>query len=58
LLGNGNATRDVAARLKVSIKTVESHRENIKQKLGLKTASELVSYAYNWVRDQQNPEQK
>jgi DNA-binding NarL/FixJ family response regulator len=58
LLGNGNATRDVAARLKVSIKTVESHRENIKQKLGLKTASELVSYAHNWVRDQQNPEQK
>ncbi len=50
LIGSGLASREIAAKLHVSIKTVESHREHIKTKLGLKGAPELVNYAYNWMR--------
>lgn len=48
LLGNGLGTRDIAGRLSISIKTVESHRENIKTKLRLRNASELVHHATQW----------
>jgi DNA-binding NarL/FixJ family response regulator len=49
LIGRGQGSREIATTLSVSMKTVESHREHIKSKLGLKRASELVSYAFNWV---------
>ncbi|MEX2213510.1 MAG: response regulator transcription factor [Phycisphaeraceae bacterium] len=49
LLGRGLGTREVADRLCVSIKTIESHREHIKEKLKLKNASELVQHATQWV---------
>ena len=51
LLGNGLSTREIANDLKLSIKTIESHRENIKQKLGLRSAPELVHFASRWVRE-------
>lgn len=50
-IGEGVATKDIAKRLNLSGKTIESHREHIKEKLGLKSATELVSYAHNWVLD-------
>lgn len=49
LLGAGLKTRIVAARLNLSVKTVETHRENIKHKLGIPDAASLVRYAANWV---------
>jgi DNA-binding NarL/FixJ family response regulator len=49
LLGRGASTRQIAERLSLSIKTVESHREHIKRKLHLKNASELVQHATEWV---------
>ncbi len=49
-IGQGLGSRQIAERLKLSSKTVQSHREHIKTKLGLGRASELVNYAYNWVR--------
>ncbi len=49
LLGKGMGTRQVAERLCVSIKTIESHREHIKLKLQLKNASELIQHATQWV---------
>jgi len=49
LLGHGQSTREVAERLCVSIKTIESHREHIKEKLQLKNANELVQHATQWV---------
>lgn len=49
LLGKGLGTRQVAERLCVSIKTIESHREHIKLKLQLKNASELIQHATQWV---------
>lgn len=49
LIGEGKATREIAANLNVSVKTVESHRAHIKEKLNLKNASELVQYCVQWV---------
>ncbi len=51
LLGEGNSSACVAELLNRSIKTVEAHRENIKRKLGLKSASELIHYAITWVQE-------
>ncbi len=53
LIGRGTSARDMAARLHVSIKTVEAHRVNIKRKLGVNTATELIRYAVRWVETQQ-----
>ena len=52
LLGAGISTRDIAEKLHLSVKTVETHRENIKRKLKLSNASELLRYATNWVESQ------
>jgi DNA-binding NarL/FixJ family response regulator len=49
MIGQGTGTRDIATRLSLSIKTVETHREHIKEKLGLKNATELVRYAMQHV---------
>jgi DNA-binding NarL/FixJ family response regulator len=49
LTGRGLPTRQVAAELKLGVKTVESHRAHIKRKLGLKNAAELVQHAVQWV---------
>jgi DNA-binding NarL/FixJ family response regulator len=45
LLGEGKSAREIAAALHISVKTVEAHREHIKQKLNLKNSSELLRYA-------------
>jgi DNA-binding NarL/FixJ family response regulator len=49
LIGQGHATRQIAEELHVSVKTVESYRANIKEKLNLKNAAELVKHAVHWV---------
>lgn len=51
-LGQGRTTREIARMLRVSIKTVEAHRANIKQKLGVATAPELIRHAVHWVESQ------
>ncbi len=48
-IGRGNGTRDIAERLGLSVKTVESYRENIKHKLGLESYTDLVRRAAVWV---------
>jgi DNA-binding NarL/FixJ family response regulator len=48
LLGRGYGTRQIAGQLHLSIKTIESHREKIKEKLNLKNATELIQYATKW----------
>ena len=52
LLGAGVDTKGVAVKLHVSIKTVETHRENIKHKLKLSGAAELIRHATHWVNSQ------
>ena len=49
LIGQGIGTRAIAGRLHLSVKTVEVHRANIKAKLNLTTATELVHYAVRWL---------
>jgi DNA-binding NarL/FixJ family response regulator len=49
LIGEGQSTRHIAAVLHVSIKTVESHRAHIKEKLQLNDTVALVRYAMQWV---------
>jgi DNA-binding NarL/FixJ family response regulator len=45
LLGQGLAVRQIAENLFISVKTVEAHREHIKQKMKFKGSSELLRYA-------------
>jgi len=45
LIGDGRGTRQIAEQLRLSIKTVESHRAHLKEKLNLKSATELVHLA-------------
>jgi DNA-binding NarL/FixJ family response regulator len=45
LVAEGRATKEIAERLNISIKTVESHRRNIMDKLDLHTVAELTKYA-------------
>jgi DNA-binding NarL/FixJ family response regulator len=45
LLGHGHSTNQIAADLKLSVKTVEGYIARIKEKLGLATANELLQYA-------------
>ena len=45
LLAEGNSSKQVASRLSLSVKTVETHRTNIMRKLKLHSVSELVLYA-------------
>jgi DNA-binding NarL/FixJ family response regulator len=49
MIGNGVSTRDISARLNISIKTVESHRAHIKAKLSLTHATHLVQWCVRWV---------
>ncbi len=50
LIGQWKKTRDIAAELHLSIKTIEYYREQIKRKLNLKDAAELTQYATSWVQ--------
>jgi DNA-binding NarL/FixJ family response regulator len=52
LIGQGKGTREIAAHLRLSVKTVEVHRANIKGKLDLKSATELVRSAVRWMESQ------
>ncbi|PYK02255.1 MAG: DNA-binding response regulator [Verrucomicrobia bacterium] len=52
LIGQGKGTKEIAVQLHLSAKTVEVHRLNIKQKLNLQTAAELIRHAVRWVEGQ------
>ncbi len=53
-VGEGRGTREIARTLFLSVKTVETHRAHIKEKLQLKTAPELVRAAVEWVNSEAN----
>jgi DNA-binding NarL/FixJ family response regulator len=48
LIGRGQSTAAIAEQLGVSIKTIETYRSNIKTKLNLKDATELIRFAATW----------
>jgi DNA-binding NarL/FixJ family response regulator len=51
MIGSGLPTREIAAKLHISIKTVESHRARIKEKLSLQNAIQLVQFCVRWVEE-------
>jgi len=44
-LAEGNSNKEIARQLDISVRTVETHRQNIKQKLDIHTAAGLARYA-------------
>lgn len=48
LIGKGYGTQDIADNLHVSVKTVETHRAHIKEKLGFRDSRELIRFAVDW----------
>ncbi len=48
MIGQGLSTRQIAAKLHLSVKTIETHRDNIKSKLHLKSGTELTHRAVQW----------
>jgi len=52
LIGQGKEPQEIAQMLFLSIKTVDTHRGHIKQKLGLKNGTELIHHATRWASDQ------
>jgi DNA-binding NarL/FixJ family response regulator len=51
LLGSGLSKKQIAHSLNLSVKTIESHRENIKRKLGVNSSRELVGRATRYVEE-------
>ncbi|WP_103019463.1 response regulator [Salinibacter altiplanensis] len=53
LTGQGLPTREIAERLHLSVKTIESYRARIKNKLNLDSANELMKHAVQWVESEE-----
>ncbi len=51
LIGEGISTREISQRLDLSMKTVDAHRRHMREKLNLRSTSELIRYATQWVSD-------
>lgn len=49
LIGSGLATREIASRMNLGIKTIGTYRDRIKQKLCIKNAAELTRRAVLWI---------
>ena len=58
LIGSGLGTKKIAHALNLSVKTIETHRENIKRKLGLNSGQQLVERATRYVEENFLPSQK
>ncbi len=52
LIGQGYGTRQIGEKLHLSVKTIETYRAHIKEKLNLADAAELLQYAIQWVTSQ------
>lgn len=52
LIGSGHSSQEIAKLLSRSIKTIETHRFNIRTKLNLKDGSDLIRYATRWIAEE------
>ncbi|WP_319522093.1 response regulator transcription factor [uncultured Desulfosarcina sp.] len=57
MIGKGFSTREIASKLHLSIKTIGTYRERIKEKLNLKHANELVRHAVHWEKTGEIPDE-
>lgn len=55
MIGQGFTTRQISHRLDLSPRTIETHRKNIKMKLGIVNTTQLNRYAFQWVAGHQHP---
>jgi DNA-binding NarL/FixJ family response regulator len=53
LTGSGQSTREIADHLHIDVKTVETYRIRIKEKLGIRASSELLQLAIRWSQNRQ-----
>jgi DNA-binding CsgD family transcriptional regulator len=56
LLGQALTTREIAARMRTAVRTVDSHERNICGKLGLDSAAALLRYAVVNTRHRSRPQ--
>jgi DNA-binding NarL/FixJ family response regulator len=54
MIGDGLDVREIAERLHLSVKTIEVHRTNIKQKLKLKSVGDLIRHAVRWIESKES----
>jgi DNA-binding NarL/FixJ family response regulator len=52
LIGSGHSSQEIAKLLSRSIKTIETHRFNIRSKLNLKDGADLIRYATQWISEE------
>lgn len=52
LIGKGHSSISIAEQLHLSVKTIETHRAHVKEKLGCRDSEELVRFAIEWVAQQ------
>lgn len=52
MIGKGRSTSQIADELHLSVKTIETHRDKIKRKLGLSSGNQLIRHAVQWDLDQ------
>jgi DNA-binding NarL/FixJ family response regulator len=52
MIGRGLSMKEIAAQLYLSAKTIEVHREHIKEKLGLKSSADLLRYAVTYTLEE------
>lgn len=55
LLGGGRTTREIGRQLNISVKTVETHRGHMKEKLNLGSSNELTRFALDWAVQNEDP---
>jgi DNA-binding NarL/FixJ family response regulator len=51
MIGRGLGTSEIARKLHLSVKTIDTHRASIRDKLGLKDAKQIVHHAVQWIQD-------
>ena len=51
-IGEGLSSREIAAKLGISIRTVDAHRTHMKDKMGFRDSAELAYHAIRWVESQ------
>lgn len=52
MIGQGKDSHAIARQLNLSVKTVDAHRGHLKEKLDLKSGTELICYAARWLETQ------
>ncbi|HNV57772.1 MAG TPA: response regulator transcription factor [Smithellaceae bacterium] len=57
LIGEGLGISEIGLRLHLSVKTIGTYRERIKEKLNLRNSTELLRHAFNWVENEREAKQ-